>query len=143
LRRARTGRPRRGPGVLRALLREVAEPGLTEGELEELLLALIRDAGLPLPAVNAWITGHGWACRADFLWRRERLVVEPDGRAFHMNRRAFEHDRVRDERLTLAGYTIVRFTWRQVVREPHTVAATLAGLLAASRGKAVARLAGP
>jgi hypothetical protein len=43
----------------------------------------------------------------------------------------------------LAGYTVVRFTWRQLVRQPDTVAATLAGLLAADRGRPVARLAQP
>jgi hypothetical protein len=135
--------PRRGAGVLRALLRELGEPTLTDRELEELLLALIRDAGLPPPAVNAWITGNGWAYKADFLWRRERVVAETDGLAFHTNRKAFEHDRLRDQRLALAGYTVVRFTWRQLVRQPDTVAATLAGLLAADRGRPVARLAQP
>ena len=121
--------PRRGPGVLRRLLAELGGPSLTDRELEELFLALVRDAGLPDPAVNAWITGDGWAYKADFLWRAERLVVETDSRAFHSSRRAFEHDRLRDQRLTLAGYTVVRFTWRQVARDGARVAATIAGLL--------------
>jgi very-short-patch-repair endonuclease len=42
---------------------------------------------------------------------------------------AFERDRGRDQRLTLAGYRVVRFTWRQVMSEPAYVAETLAGLL--------------
>jgi very-short-patch-repair endonuclease len=90
----------------------------------------VRDAGLPQPAVNAWITGDGWAYKADFLWRAERLVVETDGRAFHTSRRAFEHDRLRDQRLTLAGYTVVRFTWRQLTADPAGVVGTLEALLA-------------
>jgi Protein of unknown function (DUF559) len=122
--------PRRGPGVLRTMLAKLGEPALTDRELEELFLALVRGAGLPEPAVNAWITGHGWAYKADFLWRAERLVVETDSRAFHTSRRAFEHDRVRDQRLTLAGYTVVRFTWRQVTGDPAGVADTLEALLA-------------
>jgi very-short-patch-repair endonuclease len=80
--------------------------------------------------VNAWITGAGWAYKADFLWRSERLVVETDSRAYHSSRQAFEHDRLRDQRLTLAGYTVVRFTWRQLTRDPAGVAETLAALLA-------------
>ena len=60
------------------------------------------------------------------------------GKAHSRNRRprrphhtqAFEHDRLRDQRLTLAGYTVVRFTWRQVVHEPERVAEALRTLLA-------------
>jgi predicted transcriptional regulator of viral defense system len=122
--------PRRATGVLRRLLAELGGPTLTDRELEELFLQLIRDAGLPAPAVNIWIAGDGWAYKADFLWRDERLVVETDSRAFHTSRHAFEHDRLRDQRLTLAGYTVVRFTWRQVTGDPAGVASTLAALLA-------------
>jgi predicted transcriptional regulator of viral defense system len=122
--------PRRATTVLRRLLAEYGGPTLTDRELEELFLQLVRDAGLPQPAVNAWITGDGWAYKADFLWRAERLVVETDGRAFHTSRRAFEHDRLRDQRLTLAGYTVVRFTWRQLTADPAGVVGTLEALLA-------------
>jgi Protein of unknown function (DUF559)/Transcriptional regulator, AbiEi antitoxin len=122
--------PRRGAGVLRTLLADLGEPTLTDRELEELMVTLIRADGLPEPAVNPWITGDGWTYKADFLWRAERLVVETDGRAFHSSRRAFEHDRLRDQRLTLAGYTVVRFTWRQLLREPGRVQAVVRDLLA-------------
>jgi hypothetical protein len=122
--------PRRASGVLWRLLAGLGEPTLTDRELEELFLALIRQAGLPEPAVNAWITGDGWAYKADFLWRAERLVVETDSRAFHSDRRAFEHDRLRDQRLTLAGFTVVRFTWRQLVQEPERVRGVVRDLLA-------------
>jgi hypothetical protein len=135
--------PKLGAGVLRAVLGELVDPALTDRELEELFLALIRDAGLPAPTVNDWITGDGWAYKADFFWRAERLVVETDSRTFHTSRKAFEHDRLRDQRLTLAGFTVVRFTWRQVARDPHGVAATLAALLAARRERPLARLAHP
>jgi hypothetical protein len=122
--------PRRGPGVLKAILAELGQPTLTDRELEELMLELTRTAGLRQPEVNAWITDDGWAYKADFLWRAERLVVETDGRAFHSSRRAFEHDRLRDQRLILAGYTVVRFTWRQLVREPERVQTVVRNLLA-------------
>ena len=57
------------------------------------------------------------------------MVAETDGAATHLTRRAFEHDRRRDQALAAAGYVVVRFTWRQVVREPGAVAATLAALV--------------
>jgi hypothetical protein len=127
---ARAG-PRRGAGVLRAVLADLAEPALTDRELEERFLAICRKAPLPSPVVNAWITlNDGVAYKADFLWREERLIVETDGRDVHTTRKAFEHDRLRDQRLALAGYTVVRFTWRQVAGDPQRVAGALRGLLA-------------
>jgi hypothetical protein len=127
---ARAG-PRRGAGVLRAVLEDYEGPTLTDRELEERFLALCKTASLPSPAVNAWVTlDGGVAYKADFLWRTEKLIAETDGRDVHTTRRAFEHDRLRDQRLTLAGFTVVRFTWRQVRRDPRRVSGALQGLLA-------------
>jgi very-short-patch-repair endonuclease/predicted transcriptional regulator of viral defense system len=123
--------PRRGAGTLRAVLAGYEEPTITRRELEERFLALVRAASLPSPVVNAWITlDDNMAYQADFLWRKQRLIVETDGRDVHTTRKAFEHDRERDQRLTLAGFTVVRFTWRQITREQRRVAAALASLLA-------------
>jgi hypothetical protein len=99
----RAGR-RRGAGMLRAVLADYAGPTLTRLELEERFLALCRGGSLPIPEANAWITlADGVAYQADFLWRAEGLIVETDGREVHTTRAAFEHDRLRDQRLTLAG----------------------------------------
>lgn len=57
-------------------------------------------------------------------------MAELDGHAVHATRRAFEHDRRRDQRLLLTGLTVVRFTWRQVVHEPAATMATVRALLA-------------
>jgi predicted transcriptional regulator of viral defense system len=132
---ARAGR-RRGAGVLRSVLAEYTGPTLTSEELEERFLVLCRAASLPEPEVNAWITlDEGVAHKADFLWREQWLVAETDGYRFHSSRRAFEHDRLRDQRLTLAGFTVLRLTWRQLTQEPDRVLTTL--------GNLVARLARP
>jgi very-short-patch-repair endonuclease len=123
--------PRRGAGVLRAILDTYKEPTLTRRQLEERFLALCRKATLPSPAVNAWITlDDGVAYQADFMWRKHCLIAETDGRDVHTTRKAFEHDRLRDQRLTLAGFTVVRFTWRQVANEPRRVSEALRSLLA-------------
>jgi very-short-patch-repair endonuclease len=88
---------------------------LTRSELEERFLALVRRGGLPEPEVNA--TLHGY--EVDFLWRKQRRVVEVDGYAFHSVRGAFERDRRKDIDLELAGFPVTRFTHRQVVTEPE------------------------
>jgi predicted transcriptional regulator of viral defense system len=133
---------RRGAAVLRGVLAEYDGPTLTDRQLEERFLALCRGASLPRPAVNAWVTvGDGVAYKADFVWRAERLVVETDGWGSHGTRRAFENDRRRDRDLRLAGWDVVRFTWRDVEREPGEVTSVLARLWAARSGARTANAA--
>jgi very-short-patch-repair endonuclease len=113
----------RGTRALRRALLD--EPTLTRSEAERLLRQLIRRARLPLPETNVRIHGH----EVDCVWRSRRLVVEVDGYAYHRSRAAFERDRRRDADLTVAGYTVVRFTWRQLTTDPYAVVAQLTVLL--------------
>lgn len=122
---------RRGVGLLRAVLSAWCGPTLIDSELEERFMAICRAASLPTPAVNVWITlEDGVAYKADFLWREQRLIVETDGWRAHGTRKAFEHDRRRDRLLRLAGWAVVRFTWRDIVQDPVGVGETIRRLLA-------------
>jgi very-short-patch-repair endonuclease len=85
------------------------------------MLALCEDHGLERPKPQAWVAG----LRVDFLFVASRLVVETDGYRYHRNRRAFERDRERDAILARAGYRTLRFTHRQLTREPAMVAETI------------------
>jgi Transcriptional regulator, AbiEi antitoxin/REase_MTES_1575 len=120
---------RRGAPVLQSVLADYVGPTLTDEELEERFLTLCRAAGLPTPEVNAWITlDDGIAYKIDFLWRAEHLAVETDGWESHGTRQSFENDRRRDRLLRLAGWEVIRFTWRDVEREPDEVIALLTRL---------------
>ena len=121
-------RGRRGVRTLRRMIDDLHEPPPVRRELERMFLALVRDAGLPAPAVNAPIGEFV----VDFHWRDARLVVETDGRATHDTPHAFEEDRRRDLALTLAGWHVVRLSWRQVVEGPRRVAALLRSRLRAT-----------
>jgi len=103
----------------------------TESELEERLLPLCLAAGVPAPDRQVYIDpGDGEpAIRVDFAWRAQRLVIETDGGRYHRTRRAFEDDRRRDQRLALAGWRVVRITWRQLTEEPERIVALLVRLL--------------
>jgi predicted transcriptional regulator of viral defense system len=128
---ARAGRPSAAK-VLRAVLESYApEPAFTRSELEKAFLRLCRQAGVPGPHVNTFTALPGDGFEVDFTWPDRRLKIEADSRRFHGTRRAFEDDRRRDQQLTVAGWRVVRFTWRQVFREPEEVCATLGALLAA------------
>jgi hypothetical protein len=124
------GRGRRGAGALRSLLAEHAPDHITRSGLEDRFLTVCLDAGLPLPEVNTRIEANGTTYEVDFLWRAQRLVAETDGWGPHNTRDAFETDRRRDAALLVAGLRVVRFTWRQITREPGDVAETLHALLA-------------
>ena len=52
---------------------------------------------------NTWLPLEPIGVEVDFLWRAERLIAETDGRETHFTLHAFESDRERDQRLTLAG----------------------------------------
>lgn len=125
---ARAG-PRRGTALLTSVLEESSGMTLTESELEERFLQLCRDAGLPEPEVNAWMTlPDGTPAKIDFLWREQRLAVETDGHAFHRTRQSRERDARRDQLLRIAGFEPVRFTGRQVAREREWVKRALLAL---------------
>jgi len=101
-----------------------AEP--TRSELERALRPALKTAGLPRPVLGAELLGY----TVDFFWPDHHLVVETDGWASHGHRRAFESDRARDATLQAHGYTVVRFTWRQVIHETLLVTVRIAQLLA-------------
>jgi hypothetical protein len=118
-------RGRRGLAALRAQVARLGEPVVTRSDLEARFLALCDRQALPRPEVNARLGRF----EVDVLWRRARLVVELDGRETHATRAAFERDRARDAELQVAGFRVVRFTYRQVVDDPAGVAATVRALL--------------
>jgi very-short-patch-repair endonuclease len=93
----------------------------TRSDLETLFLALCRRYGLPTPEVNVKL--GRW--EVDFLWRSQRVVVETDFWSYHRGSVAFEDDHARDLDLRAAGYTVLRFTDKQLEEEPARVAADL------------------
>ena len=103
----------------------------TQSELEEAFFALCRSTGAPDPEVNEWIDLHDgeppiWA---DFVWRRQRVIVETDGERFHGTQQARQRDPHRDQRATVAGWRPIRTTWRQVMHRPHELRPIVAKLV--------------
>ncbi len=100
-------------------------PERTRSELEDLFLRLCRRHRIPAPEVNVLIAGR----EVDFLWRRQRLIVETDGFRFHRGSTAFEDDHERDLELRAAGFDVIRLTYRQVTIHPARVASSIAEAL--------------
>jgi very-short-patch-repair endonuclease len=116
---------RRQAEFLGLQLDQEIEPDRTRSELETKFLAVCRRRRLPEPEVNVTVG----VFIVDFLWREAALVVEVDGYRAHGGREHFESDRARDVELKLLGYEVVRFTWRQLCREPAGVATAIRTLL--------------
>jgi hypothetical protein len=112
---------RHGLAPLREVIAAYVPQPVTRSEFERCLLPFCDAWGIRRPETNVVVEGH----EVDALWREERLIGELDGRAFHDTAAAFERDRLRDTDLQLAGYKVLRITWRRLTREPAAVAETL------------------
>jgi hypothetical protein len=114
---------RHGIRVVRSVLGEARV--VTRSELEVRFRRFLRTSGVPAPALNVRLEG----IECDCVWHAQRLVVELDGRAAHDTAAAFERDRARDRMLYVAGWSVVRITWRQLRNEPERITADLKKLL--------------
>lgn len=125
----RSGRP--GTVRVRSVLRRL-DPGLapSESELESLLIQVLRRHGLPDPVRQHRVEVGGRRFRLDLCYPERRIALESDGFAHHGHREAFEHDRVRQNLLVLAGWRVLRFTWRQICADPTDVANQVRNALA-------------
>lgn len=114
-----------------AIVRELLEERLLTGRPEESLLEK-RLADLArrhdLPAMDAqheiWHAGR-FVARVDAAFPQLKLAIEVDGYEHHSAPDAFQRDRTRQNRLVTLGWTVLRFTWDDVVRRPALVAQTI------------------
>jgi very-short-patch-repair endonuclease len=104
---------------------EGVESDHTRSDLETLFLELCAANRLPPPEVNVRL--GCW--EVDFLWRARRLVVETDHWTYHRGSVAFEDDHARELDLHAAGYTVLRFTDRQLESEAERVVDVLRAAL--------------
>lgn len=118
----RAGMGRRGWSTAARLLALAA--GGARFEAERRLHRQLRLAG-----VTGWtaelpvhLPGYGDAL-LDLAFAECRVVVEVDGWAYHRDLDAFRRDRSRQNALVLAGWTVVRVTWHDLVERPEQVVA--------------------
>jgi Protein of unknown function (DUF559) len=117
---------RRGMAKLRRIIAEGPAP--TRSLLEDVVLDLIKAAGLEQPDVNVPIDLEGRRVVPDFRWPQRRLVIEADGAAWHDNQLAREDDAERQALLEAHGNLVLHVTWDQAVgRAPQTLARVRAG----------------
>jgi very-short-patch-repair endonuclease len=118
---------RHGAPVADLFLREASDGARSEAE--RLLIRLLRAA-----KITGWRANHpvcGYV--VDVAFPRQKVVIEVDGWAFHNDRAAFQRDRSRQNRISLSGWKVLRFTWLDLTEHPQRVIAEIAAAVGLPR----------
>jgi len=90
--------------------------------LESKLVRLLRSGELPVAFPQHRFHEKGRVvARVDFVYPEQRVVIEVDGTRWHSGRRARVKDAERDNFLNLRGWTVLRFTWFDLIERPEYV----------------------
>jgi very-short-patch-repair endonuclease len=118
-------RGRHGAAASRRLLRAAA--GGARSEAERLTVQLLKSAGITGWQANFAVGGYV----VDIAFPAHRVAIEIDGWAFHSDQSAFQRDRVRQNRLALQGWQVLRFTWLDITQHPERVLAEICAAVSA------------
>jgi very-short-patch-repair endonuclease len=116
-------RGRRGATASRRLLDAAA--GGARSEAERLMIGLLEQAEITGWKANFAVGGYV----IDIAFPAQRVAIEIDGWAFHSDQAAFQNDRVRQNRLALQGWQVLRFTWLDLTQHPERVLAQVRAAL--------------
>jgi hypothetical protein len=127
----RLSRPGRGGlGALRHDLRSrgyigAPAPSVLESKLHR-LVARLGPFGIPSPAVEVR-AGPDDEYRLDISWVCVRLAVEVDGYVWHFSPAQVQSDNNRRNRLRLAGWTVLVYSWLDVSKDQTRVITEIVG----------------
>lgn len=118
---------RGGAGCAQAWERLDEADGVAESFLETAGRLVLRDGKLPMPVPQYSLRAPDGSvvARLDGAYLREKIGLEFDGADPHGLPEAVFRDRVRQNRLSELGWTVLRFTWWDVLRDPAGVVATV------------------
>lgn len=124
--RAHSIQGRNGCGALRDLLeRHFGAEGAPEEVVEARCADLLVAAGLPAPEHQFEVVRpDGRRARFDLAYPALRIGIETDG-GIHGEEEVRQADAVRRNQLQLLGWTVLHFTWEDVVHRPELVARTV------------------
>lgn len=121
----------KGAGQLAIMAAQAARN--VHAESEHLAARVLEEA-----AIGGWRANQpihdqrGLIGIGDIVFEQQMLVIEIDGFAWHSDRARFQQDRSRQNRLTNAGWRVLRFTWRDITERPEDLVRTVRLALAMS-----------
>jgi very-short-patch-repair endonuclease len=122
---ARPGRT--GTGIVKELIeRRLLTAETEESLLEARFVDVARSHALPPPIFQyeVWHAGR-FIARVDGAYPDLQLAIEVDGYETHSSPEAFQRDRARQNYLVGLGWTVLRFTWHDIVHDSVMAARTI------------------
>lgn len=120
LRGLAAGRGGRGSGTARRVA------SLADGRAANPFESVLRAQAITVPRIEVVPQVQIDEFRPDLVDEALRLVLEADSHTWHSSREALRRDCRRYNALVLRGWTVLRFTWEDVMLRPHRVVADLA-----------------
>ena len=99
--------------------------------MEAKLLPLLTQRRVPIPECNSDLVVGGEKFEVDFLWRRQRLVVETDGGKYHGHPVARRGTAAATGSSAPPPYRVHRLAWDDLEDRPRATMNELLRLLAA------------
>jgi very-short-patch-repair endonuclease len=95
----------------------VAAADRADSAAERLLVRILRDAG-----ITGWTLGYPFGpWRIDLAFPAQKVAVEVDGWAWHVDAERFRNDRRKQNALVRDSWDPLRFTWHDLDRRPREV----------------------
>jgi very-short-patch-repair endonuclease len=92
----------------------VAAADRADSAAERLLTRLLREAG-----IDGWVLGHSLGpYKIDLAFPAQRVAIEVDGWAWHVDPDRFRNDRRKGNFITRCGWDLLRFTWHGLDTQP-------------------------
>ncbi|MGH2754756.1 MAG: DUF559 domain-containing protein [Actinomycetota bacterium] len=127
------GQGKRGTRTLRRILMERFAYGVTDSEAEDLFAALAKRRGYTF--VHHHVVRDGLLiAQLDFADVSAKLNIEVDGGEYHDDPVAVQRDKNRDAELIDRGWTVLRFTYWDLVQRPDWVFQKIESVLERRRG---------
>ena len=126
-------RGRNGCGALRAALdARLGDDGVPLSSWSRMVSDLLVADGLDQPCFEYPIHAADgeFIAQVDLAYPDRPLAIELDSVRWHHNLHSFSHDRQRRNRLLLAGWDVLNFTWDDYSRRPDQLCAAVAAALA-------------
>ena len=111
-------------GTIRPFIEErLAWDTITESDLEDLFRAVVSRSPHPMPESQFRLFDPvaDFVGRFDFAYATRVSLIETDSERWHMDPASFQRDREKQNRAHALGWTVYRFTWRQLMDDPQSV----------------------
>ncbi len=127
---AHARRGRNGSAALRIVLETtLAERQIPRSEWSRWVSDLLVRSGLPAPVLEHPVSLPFGSIHVDLAYPGSRLAIELQSHAWHRGAGPFERDARRRVGLTLAGWTVLEYTWAFFTTRPDVLASEVAGVL--------------